>query len=132
MAGTQGGARALGFGGELGVIAPGALADLTAYRLDTVTFTPLNDPVRQLVYTEPGAGLDFTMVAGEVVMRDGRFTRIDEPLLLAEIERVLRELDAPFAAAEASVGPVRAAIDVLYRRALTREIPTDTYPARLR
>ena len=68
-AGTQGGARALGFGAQLGVIERGALADLVAYRLDTVPFTPLNDPVRQLIYAERGAGLDFAMVAGQTVLR---------------------------------------------------------------
>jgi guanine deaminase len=130
-AGTQGGARALGVGADLGVIQRGAIADLCAYRLDTVTFTPLNDPVRQLVYTERGAGLDFTMVAGEVVVRDGRLTRVDEPRLLAEIDREFRALEAQYAAAEASVEPVRAAIEPIYRRALAAEIPADTYPARL-
>jgi guanine deaminase len=129
-AATQGGARALGFGDELGVIAPGARADVAAYRLDTVTFTPLNEPVRQLVYTERGAGLDFAMVAGDVVMRDGRLTRVDEPGLLAELASEWRVLEPRFAAAEASVAPVREAIDVIYRRALATEIPADTYPAR--
>jgi guanine deaminase len=84
-AGTQGGARALGFGSSLGVIERGALADLVAYRLDTLPFTPLSDPVRELVYAERGAGLDFVMVGGETILRDGRLTRVDETRLLAEI-----------------------------------------------
>lgn len=130
-AGTQGGARALGFGTGLGVIQVGALADLVAYRLDSVTFTPLNDPVRQLVYTERGAGLDFAMVDGDVVVRDGRLTRVDEPRLLAEIEAEFRTLEAQYDAAEASVAPVRAAMEAIYRRALAADIPLDTYPARL-
>jgi guanine deaminase len=130
-AGTRGGARALGFGERLGVIERGAIADLVAYRLDTVSFTPLNDPVRQLVYTERGAGLDFSMVAGDVVLRDGRLTRVDEPRLLAEIEAEFRGLEAQYAAAEASVAPVRAAMEAIHRRALDTAIPPDTYPARL-
>ena len=64
-AGTLAGGRALGFGESLGSLRVGALADLVAYRLDSVTFTPRNDPLRQLVYAERGAGLDFSMVAGE-------------------------------------------------------------------
>jgi guanine deaminase len=129
-AGTQGGAKALGFGAELGVIAPGARADLTAYRLDTIAFTPLNDPLRQLVYTERGAGLDFVMVAGEIAMRDGRLTRIDEAKLLAEIEAEFRALEPQIAAAEASVPPVITAVEAIYRRSLATSIPADTYPAR--
>jgi len=34
------------------------------------------------------------------------------------------------AAAEASVAPVREAIERVYRRALATEVPADTYPAR--
>ncbi len=129
-AGTQGGARALGFGSDLGVIERGARADLTAYRLDTVAFTPLNDPMRQLVYTERGAGLDFVMVGGDVAMRDGRLTRIDEAALLAEIESEFRALEPQFVAAEASVQPVIAAVESIYRRSLATKIPGDTHPAR--
>ena len=84
-AGTQGGARAFGFGSGLGVIERGALADLVAYRLDSVPFTPLHDPVRQLIYAERGADIDFAMVNGDVALRDGQFTRVDEARLLAEI-----------------------------------------------
>jgi guanine deaminase len=131
-AGTQGGARAFGFGGGLGVIERGALADLVAYRMDSVAFTPLHDPVRQLIYAERGADIDFVIVNGEVALRDGRLTRVDEGRLLAEIHREIEALAEPFAASEASVAPVRAAMDALYRRTLQAEIPADTYPARLR
>ena len=129
-AATQGGARAFGFGADLGVVERGALADLVAYRLDTLPFTPLSDPVRQLVYAERGAGLDFAMVNGEVMLRDGRFTRVDEAQLLAEVEAEFAGLESQYAAAEASVAPVRAAMELVYRRALAMPIPTDTYPAR--
>lgn len=130
-AATQGGARALGFGASLGVIERGALADLVGYRLDTIPFTPLNDPVRQLVYAERGAGLDFAMVAGDVKVRDGRFTRVDEARLLADIQTEFAGLASQYAAAEAALAPLLAAMDTLYRRTLATSIPADTYPARL-
>ena len=130
-AGTQGGARALGFGTALGVIERGALADLVAYRLDAVPFTPLHDPVRQLIYAERGADIDFVMVNGEVAVRDGHLTRVDESRLLAEIHGEIEKLTEQFAASAASVAPVRTAMDALYRRALKAEIPPDTYSARL-
>src|SRR5262249_49745643 len=50
-AGTQGGARALGFGTGLGVIERGALADVVAYRLASVPLSPLPGPARQLLYS---------------------------------------------------------------------------------
>jgi 5-methylthioadenosine/S-adenosylhomocysteine deaminase len=132
VAGTQGGARALGFSNGLGVIEPGALADLVAYRVDSFPFTPLHDPVRQLIYAERGADIDFVMVNGDVALRDGRLTRVDEPRLLAEIHGEIEKLAEQFAVSESSVAPVRAAMDTLYRRTLQADIPPDTYPARLR
>jgi 5-methylthioadenosine/S-adenosylhomocysteine deaminase len=132
VAGTQGGARALGFSNGLGVIEPGALADLVAYRVDSFPFTPLHDPVRQLIYAERGADIDFVMVNGDVALRDGRLTRVDEPRLLAEIHGEIEKLAEQFAVSESSVAPVRAAMDTLYRRTLQADIPPDTYSARLR
>ena len=131
QAGTQGGARAFGFGDELGVIRPGARADLVAYRLDSVPFTPLHDPVKQLIYAERGADVDLVVVNGDVAMRDGRFTRVDEPRLLAEMHAAIDGLAEQFAASQASVAPVVEAMDALYRRALQAKIPADTHAARI-
>ena len=101
-----------------------------AYRLDSVPFPPLHDPVRQLIYAERGASIDFVMVDGEVALRDGRFTRVDEPRRLAETQAEIDRLAVQLAASESSVAPVRTAMDALYRRTLQAEIPADTYPAR--
>jgi 5-methylthioadenosine/S-adenosylhomocysteine deaminase len=130
-AGTLAGGRALGYGEALGSLRVGALADLVGYRLDTVSFTPLNDPVRQLVYAERGAGVRFAMVAGRPVMHDARLIGIDEAAILDEIEREYRGLADRYAAAEASSAPVIDAVAALYRRSLASAIPPDTYRARL-
>lgn len=130
-AGTLAGGRALGFGDALGSLRVGAIADLVAYRTDTVTFTPYNDPVRQLVYAERGAGLDFSMVAGEVVLSAGVLKRIDERALLRETEAEFRQLAERFAEAEASVEPILRAVEGIYRQALATPVPADTYAARL-
>jgi 5-methylthioadenosine/S-adenosylhomocysteine deaminase len=131
-AGTLAGGRALGFGEDLGSLRVGAIADLTAYRTDSVTFTPLTDPVRQLVYAERGAGLDFSMVAGEVVMQAGALTRIDERALLREARAEFTALADRFDEAEASVAPILRAVEGIYRQSLATPIPADTYAARLR
>ena len=131
QAGTLAGGRALGFGEALGSLRPGALADLVAVRLDTISFTPLSDPVRQLVYAERGAGIDFSMVAGEVTMQQGRLTRINEAAILAEIAAEFEGLAERFEQAEASAAPVLAAVEAIYRRALQVPIAADTLAARL-
>jgi guanine deaminase len=131
QAGTLAGGRALGFGEALGSLRVGAIADLVGYRLDTVTFTPLNDPVRQLAYAERGAGVDFSMVAGDVTMADGRLAQIDEAAVLGEIEAHFHELADRYRDAEASAAPVLAAMETIYRRALAAAIPADTHGARL-
>ena len=87
--------------------------------------------MRQLAYAERGAGVDFSMVAGEVTMTGGRLGRIDEAALLAEIGSEFHELADRYRDAEASAGPVLAAMEAIYRRALTVAIAGDTLPARL-
>ncbi|MCZ2496559.1 amidohydrolase family protein [Xylophilus sp. Kf1] len=130
-AGTLSGGRALGFGESLGSLRVGAIADLVAYRTDTVTFAPMNDPVRQLVYGERGAGLDFSMVAGVVAIRAGRLVRIDEAALLREIDHEFRGLAERYTEAEASVAPILEAVEAIYRRCLAIPIAADTHAARL-
>lgn len=130
-AGTLAGGRALGFGDQLGSLRVGARADLVGYRLDRVTFTPLTDPVRQLVYAERGAGVDFVMVDGRPVLQQGRLLHVDEAAILAEIEAEYRGLADRYTEAEASVAPILAAMEHIYRRSLATPIPPDTYGARL-
>jgi guanine deaminase len=130
-AATRGGSIALGYGDSLGAIKVGALADLVAYRLDAPSMIPLNDPVRQLVYAERGAGVDFVMVAGAVAMERCRLTGIDEAALIDEIASEYAGLKGKFDAAEASAAPLMAAMEAIYRRSLAAAIPGDTYPARL-
>jgi len=129
-AGTVGGATALGLGDRLGTLAPGKLADLVLYRTDTPSFTPLGDPVRQLIYAERGQSIDAAYVAGRPVLRDGRLTGVDERALLREIQREYAALCPQFDEAEASVGPMRAAMEKVYRAGLAQPIPAHTYPAR--
>jgi guanine deaminase len=63
-------------------------------------------------------------------MRDGALTRVDEAKLLAELDAEWQVLAPQYAAAEASVAPVREAIEKVYRKSLATAVPPDTYPAR--
>jgi 5-methylthioadenosine/S-adenosylhomocysteine deaminase len=96
-----------------------------------LTFTPLTDPVRQLVYAERGASIGFVMVDGQPVMQDGRLTRIDEAAILSEIDTEYRTLSERFTEAEASVAPVLEAVERILRRCQQLPVADDTYSARL-
>lgn len=131
-AATIGGARALGLADELGAIDVGRTADITLWRLDGIAFTPLGDPLRQLVYSGSGQDLDAVIIDGEIVMHAGRLTRIDEDAILAEARETYEALKPQIDEAEAGLAGVMAACRTIYDRCLDHEIAADTYPARLR
>jgi 5-methylthioadenosine/S-adenosylhomocysteine deaminase len=74
---TIGGARAIGQGDRLGSLEPGKQADLIAVRSDTPRMTPLfgSGPYanvhHNLVHAVRGSDVHLTMVAGELIVRDG-------------------------------------------------------------
>lgn len=117
----SGGAAAMLRGGQLGKVAEGYLADLILLDLHTAAFTPFNDLAGQLVYCENGSSVRLTMVAGEVVVEDGRVLTVDEDALLAEA----REL---FAARRPLVEAARRGSDAIigdYRAMVRRAAATD-------
>ncbi|MDF2554786.1 MAG: cytosine deaminase [Microbacterium sp.] len=88
---TRGGASAIGRGDELGAITVGRKADFVAVRTDTPRMTPFlpgGDHANlhhNLVHAVRGSDVDMTVVAGDVVVRDGRLVNAD---LHELIERV--------------------------------------------
>ena len=130
-AGTVGGAIALGLGDRLGPIEEGMRADLVLYRTDSVAFTPLHNPLQQLVYAERGAGVDTVLVDGEIVMRDGRLTGIDEPAVLAEVREEIERLRPVLDEMDANARRMWPPTDRIYRRCLAHPIPGSTHAAKL-
>lgn len=129
-AATVGGAKALGRARDLGAIEVGRIADLTAYRLDSIPFTPLNDPVDQLVLSATRGEVDMVMVDGEVIKKDGKLTRIDEDRILREIQQAHARIAPLIAESERDVERMLAPYERIYRRCQDIEISPDTYPAR--
>jgi 8-oxoguanine deaminase len=79
---TRGGAEVLGRQ-DIGQIAPGYCADFALYRTDTLALAggAVHDPVGALLLCSSGQA-DMTIVHGEVLVREGRLTRLDiEPLI---------------------------------------------------
>lgn len=129
-AATQGGARALGRT-DLGALRVGARADIALYDTHSIALTPLNDPLRQLVFAETGMGLRHVFVDGEQVMRDGGLTMIDEADIIARIHETAAALAPAIARAEAGVGRLREAYEAIHARCCATPIPAGVLPAQL-
>ena len=70
---TVNGARAMGYAeGELGVIRPGALADLIVVDLQKPHLQPIHDLVSNLVYCGKASDVDTVMVDGRIVVENRR------------------------------------------------------------
>ena len=88
---TRGGARAMRNHEDVGMLAPGYEADLILLDLNTLAFTPLNDVYRQLVYNENGSSVVLSMIAGQVVMEDGKVLTVDEEAIKAEVREIMKD-----------------------------------------
>jgi len=78
----------------IGSIAAGKRADLVLYDLSAPWWTPLNDPVQQLVYGENGGSVDTVIVDGRVVVDGRRITTFDAGAVLAEARPMLATIRA--------------------------------------
>ena len=66
------GARAARWPAAAGAIERGRHADLVLLDRRTPAFSPLNDPIAQLVYAETGSAIRTVIVGGRIVVEDGR------------------------------------------------------------
>jgi cytosine/adenosine deaminase-related metal-dependent hydrolase len=85
---TVNGARALGIGEHVGLIAEGMAADIVLFEGRSPLQAPMLDPAYSLLYsTHPGL-VRHVLVGGRIVVRDGRSTLVNEDDLLREAEDV--------------------------------------------
>ena len=71
-------AAAAGLQAELGSLEPGKRADVVVRSPRAAGSYPANNPVHLLALTIGSGSVDTALVNGEVVLRDGRSTRVDE------------------------------------------------------
>jgi guanine deaminase len=90
-AATEGSARALGFGDEIGRIAPGRKAAIVFLDLGHVNWVPFKEPVNQLVHTEDGNAVHSVMVGGRMIVESRRLLTV-VPSRLARLNRDNRKL----------------------------------------
>jgi 5-methylthioadenosine/S-adenosylhomocysteine deaminase len=80
---TTGGARALGLGETVGSIEIGKQADLILLNLDNLHSAPSPDVVSAIVYSAQTSDVETVLIAGHVVLRDGRHTTVDAGEIIA-------------------------------------------------
>jgi 5-methylthioadenosine/S-adenosylhomocysteine deaminase len=95
-AATLGGAKAVGLEGQTGAIKPGLKADLVLLDLDDYAYQPLNSAARQLVFSETGRGVHTVIVDGQIVLREGRHSLLDEAAFRAELKDVMIQADRDY------------------------------------
>lgn len=86
-------AEAIGWDDRIGSIEVGKQADLVVHRTDGPQWLPRSpDPVRQLVWASDGRSVSDVVVAGNVVVSDGRCVTVDIDDLRADASRRSVEL----------------------------------------
>jgi len=90
---TEHGAATTPFAGRIGTLEPGKAADLVLLDWRHIAHpyldpeTPVLDAV---VHRGRATGVAIVMVNGEVILKDGRFTRVDRAARLEELAAALR------------------------------------------
>ena len=88
---TLGGARALSRD-DLGRITPGAKADLVLINLETLSMSPIRDPLKNLVFSASRHDVDTVFVDGRIVVDRGRIEGIDERALARDAQAAAERL----------------------------------------
>ena len=100
----------------------GKQADLILVDLNTLAFTPLNDLRRQLVFCENGSSVRLVMVAGRILMEDGKLLTIDEEALKAEIRELMDEYRSQYKAVDHWARELEPIYRQMYERCLQEPV----------
>lgn len=86
------GARAIGWGREIGSLEPGKKADVILVRFDAPHYHPGADPVTHMVYSGRDGDVDTVIVNGRVLMWGRHLTTVDLERVYYEVERIKRRV----------------------------------------
>jgi 5-methylthioadenosine/S-adenosylhomocysteine deaminase len=124
---TVNGAHAAGFQRQIGRIAPGMQADLVLLDLRATYYHPRNSLLDQLVYSEVGSSVTTVLVAGQIVLKDGKITTVDEQALLDEADAIAQRIVRESTAAEASIRRLAASVGQAAGEASAAELSINRY-----
>ena len=104
---TLGGAVAMRWDDELGSIEAGKEADLVIFDTDDFDWTPLHNPLTNLVYNATGHSVDTVLVGGEILVQNKELTKLDGQELRARAAEVDRRVLKRIGADPRPAWPVR-------------------------
>jgi 5-methylthioadenosine/S-adenosylhomocysteine deaminase len=104
---TLGGATAMRWDDELGSLQEGKEADIVIFDTDDFDWTPLHNPLTNLVYNATGHSVDTVIVGGEVLVRNKEFTRLDGAELRARAAEADRRVLKRIGVTPSPAWPVR-------------------------
>jgi cytosine/adenosine deaminase-related metal-dependent hydrolase len=90
--GTLHGARALLMEDQVGSIEIGKKADLVLFDANHIEWQPLLHPINNLIYSVSGHSVDTVIIDGEVVLKKGQFTKINEREIYEKTDRLAKDL----------------------------------------
>lgn len=113
---TMGGAYAFGEEDRLGSIEAGKQADLTLLDRDSIAYVPFHRPVNQIVYADTGGSVNTVIVDGEIVVENGRVTKIPRDDILHAFHEAYRDIIPAVDEAAAKSSRYQPYVEEAYRR----------------
>ncbi|MFS8049912.1 amidohydrolase family protein [Rhizobium sp. BR 314] len=110
-----------------GSLEVGKSADLVILNLRSYPFMPFNDAAKHLVYSENGSSIEKVMVAGRIVMEEGRLTTVDEAAVFAELAELVPAWLQEHAELERRNSVFVPVMAEIHRRASLAELPLYRY-----
>ncbi len=124
---TSGGARSCLLHEQIASLEVGRRADIILLDLNTYAFSPLNDPVRQLVYSESGRSVDTVLVNGKVVMENKVLRTVDEDALIREVRDIGRSISGEHEGAHRAADTLQPYLAQMYRRCVKKDVGINRY-----
>ncbi len=121
------GAKSVLLEDSIGSLEVGKRADIVLYDLETQPFTPLNDPIRQLVYSETGQSVHTVLVDGNVVLESGQFVTMDEGAVLREAKEIGKAFRQEDEKAKQFAEALRPYLESMYWRSVRQDVGINRY-----
>ncbi|KXB00487.1 hypothetical protein AKJ48_01320 [candidate division MSBL1 archaeon SCGC-AAA261O19] len=90
---TVNGAKPTLWGGDIGSLEPGTLADLIVVNLNKTHSAPVRNPISNLIYAGHEGNVETSIIDGEIVMENREVKTLDEKKILEEVIELAPELD---------------------------------------